>query len=100
MPGSWDDIDILFESDGGGGYDWDVDALVARTLDDGRREYAHYSDAGCSCNWAYEDDVESYDLAWDINLRAVADQVRNAIRGDIDGLAKLNTAVQKERLSK
>lgn len=95
---AWDGVDELFSSDDGGGYDWDVEALVARTLDDGRREYAHYSDGGCSCNYPYESDLESYDLAWDTNLRAVADSVRNAIHGDIDALAELNKAVQKERL--
>lgn len=61
---------ILAEDNDGSGYDWDITAIVARKIGD-TWEYAVYEDGGCSCNGAYENSPEEYDLAWNDNSFAV-----------------------------
>ena len=107
MHKGWEGIDFLHTSDAGGGYEWWECALVARTLDDGRREYACYEDSGCSCNYPFEDEPEFYDLAWTTNIREALDRATRGIRDissnyitaqeRISALVSLNVAVMKER---
>lgn len=46
------DYIIIGEISGGCGYEWSILAVVYHP---GRDAYFIYEDAGCSCNWAYED---------------------------------------------
>lgn len=89
MVRDWEDVQILWESNGGGGWNWDVVALLKRQLPDGPTEYAVYSDGGCSCRCAYEDSPDSYDFAWVQDPQSLADELRREISGqDLDAADK------------
>lgn len=70
-------VEIVWEDDDGGGYEWDITAIVRRKIGD-RYEWAVYEDSGCSCTGPYEMDPGHYDLSWEQDPRVV---LRRAVEG-------------------
>jgi len=70
---------ILWEDEPSGGYEWEIDAIVGRQVGD-KWEFAHYSDSGCSCNGAYDEGPEAYDLAWTDDLMSLVPTVKQSLR--------------------
>ena len=93
------DIEIIWETDAGGGYDWEIVAIIAKPLDDGTYEYAVYNDAGCSCNYAYEMGPDSYDFAWTKDFREIGRQSRSWIDNmySLDSAQKVDARVGATR---
>lgn len=71
---------VEFEAnDDMGCYEWSVASLVSKETESGKL-YAAYTDSGCSCNCAYDEDPDN--LAWgyspDPAMRAVKEHIRNS----------------------
>lgn len=70
---------ILWEDEPSGGYEWEIDAIVGRKAGD-KWEFAHYKDSGCSCNGAYEEGPEAYDLAWVEDITTLVPGVKRSLK--------------------
>ena len=66
---------IVWELNSSMGYDWECTSIVMNS----RGEYALYSDSGCSCNGAYEEGWNKYDLAWTNNLAEIKRQAKESV---------------------
>ena len=104
---SWDQVDDIFTEGGGSGYDWQTEELIAFTLSDGTRVYAHYADGGCSCTAPRLSPIKSQDLSWTTDLDSVYRAVREGVRSlSMDAgnrtraLSRLASAVRRERARK
>lgn len=70
-----DDVLIVWDLSSYAGYDWWCYAIVLNS----RGEYAFYSDAGCSCNSAYEQGWDKYGLAWTTDIAEIKRQARKSV---------------------
>jgi len=70
-------IYVLWEA-GEGGYDWWIEALIAKRFGDEVR-YAVYSDSGCSCSSEFEDEPTGF--LFDPNLDRVIGGMCEDLRG-------------------
>lgn len=70
-----DDVLIVWDLSSYAGYDWWCYAIVLNS----RGEYAFYCDSGCSCNSAYEQGWDKYDLAWTTDIAEIKRQAREYV---------------------
>lgn len=85
-------VEIVWEDNPGGGWDWEVAAIVRRKIGDDY-EWAVYEDSGCSCNGPYEQTPDYYDLSWEKDPRVV---LKGAVKGKtVEELYSATKAVRK-----
>lgn len=83
---------IVWELNSYDAYDWWCYAIVLNS----RGEYAFYSDAGCSCNSAYEKGWDEYDLAWTHDIA----EIKRTAREYVGKSERISVGRKADNLSK
>lgn len=73
-------VEYEIEADGGS-YEWSYVAILSR-VNDGKVEYAAYTDGGCSCNYPYDSHPDMYGFSWMPNADEAIRRIKAFMKDD------------------